>query len=599
VRHQHLAFRGFTDAAVLAEPKDKYALAETLFENCLFEDCRRGVAFVSFNDYNFTFDGCEFRRCGVGVECSHGNFYVRNCHFRESSEADIVSAPEHSSSVRRTTSVGSRMFVRYGNPVAPMVVQDCHVSGWTSPAGAVTLGGAPVMLFDCSFRDGPAGRPPVRLTRKGQRLIVSGNRAPGAPNVVQAGHEARVYAIPPGRRSGVIESAHRRFLKNAATVPTRIFDAKADFGAKADGRTDDTAAVQRAIDAAREHGRGALAYLPSGKYAITDTLQITGSNYAVGGSGFRSSLVWRGAEGGTMVVVQDPQDVTLEHLAVGNHDAGQMNNGIDILQTSSGGRSRMTYDGVFAYGMYQKQPFRKGLHVRGLGEGDVVVMPHVQGNLRIVESGAATILANCSYEGSVVVEGKGGRRDGLLGFLTRLSTITTHGLYLRDNQSIVMSDFYVEQADDGFVFEGGAGQPPGQATIQGAKVQFTVPKDAPERGTAITIRNYAGEIFFGPNQFYVEPPRVRIRHQGQAEVNLFLVGNCFYRTRLDVQAGPGAELFLLGNQGVDVGPDDAVTRFENQAGDNVPEADLKRLAAALDDLRRLGAADLRLNHHGE
>ena len=83
VRHQHLAFRGFTDAGVLAEPKDKYALAETAFENCLFEDCGRGVSFVSFNDYNYTFDGCEFRRCGVGIECAHGNFYARNCHFSQ------------------------------------------------------------------------------------------------------------------------------------------------------------------------------------------------------------------------------------------------------------------------------------------------------------------------------------------------------------------------------------------------------------------------------------------------------------------------------------------------------------------------------------
>ena len=54
VRHLHLAFRNFTDAAVLAEPHDRYALAETEFNNCLFEDCGRGVVFVSFNHYNHT-----------------------------------------------------------------------------------------------------------------------------------------------------------------------------------------------------------------------------------------------------------------------------------------------------------------------------------------------------------------------------------------------------------------------------------------------------------------------------------------------------------------------------------------------------------------
>ncbi|MHC4506117.1 MAG: glycosyl hydrolase family 28-related protein, partial [Planctomycetota bacterium] len=76
VRHQHLAFRNFTDAAILVEPKDKFATAETQFFNCLFEDCGRGVVFVSFNDYNYTFDGCEFRRCGTAIHCSHGNFYA-------------------------------------------------------------------------------------------------------------------------------------------------------------------------------------------------------------------------------------------------------------------------------------------------------------------------------------------------------------------------------------------------------------------------------------------------------------------------------------------------------------------------------------------
>jgi hypothetical protein len=63
VTHRHLAFRGFTNAAVLEDHSDNgQALAETTFENCLFEDCDRGVAFLRFNDYDYTFDGCELRR---------------------------------------------------------------------------------------------------------------------------------------------------------------------------------------------------------------------------------------------------------------------------------------------------------------------------------------------------------------------------------------------------------------------------------------------------------------------------------------------------------------------------------------------------------
>ncbi|MBM4030439.1 MAG: hypothetical protein FJ291_01480 [Planctomycetes bacterium] len=595
VRHQHLAFRGFTDAAILAEPKDKFALAETTFENCLFEDCGRGVAFVSFNDYDYTFDGCEFVRCRVGIECKHGNFYARNSHFEGSLDADIVSAPEHASSVRRCTSRGSRQFLRYGNPVAPMTIQDCRVAGWTGSDGAVSLGGAPVMMFDCVFADPLDKAPPIRAHKAGQRLISSGNRAEGAPSLLQEGYKAIVYDIPPGKRTGVITSAEQRFLRDTAVVPSRVFDARRDFGARGDGKADDTAAIQKAIDAAREHGRGAIAYLPTGSYIISDTLRITGSDYAVGGSGFMCRLVWKGAEGGTMVAVHDPLNMRLEHLAVGNHDSGAMNNAIDILQTGSDKPSHMTYDGVFVYGMYQRQPFRKGLHLRGLGSRAVVVAPHVQGNIRVVDSAQATLLFNCSYEGSVVVEGKGKQRNGLLGFQTRLSTITTHGLYLRDNQSIVMSDFYVEQADNGYVFEGGADDPPGRATIQGAKVDFTH-GDKARDGTVLDIRGYAGEIFFGPNQFYASLPRVPVVHRGERKLDIFLWANCFYRTHLEVQKAPSLTLHLLGNEGVDVSAKDKVLSHENRAADNVGSADLSRFAPALDDLRRLGELDLQLSH---
>jgi hypothetical protein len=595
VRHIHLAFRNFTDAAVLAEPRDRYALAETEFNNCLFEDCGRGVVFVSFNDYNYTFDGCELRRCGVAIDCRHGNFYVRNTHFVGSREVDIRSRPEHGCSVRRCTSVGSRAFLVHQNGVSPMTVQDCHVDGWTNPDGAVVLASAPVMMFDCAFTGGPAGQSPVNIKAADQRLVVSENRVTGAPHLIRPGHKGRVYVVPAGERHGSVTSASQRFLRSTASVPGRVFDAKTDFGAKGDGRSDDTAAIQRTIDAARKHGDGAIAYVPAGRYNIHEMLQIKGSDFYVGGTGFRTSLVWRGAEGGKIVHVHDPQDVTLENIAVGNHDAGQMNNAIDILQTGSDRPSRMTYDGVFAYGMYQKRPNVKGFHFRGLTEHDTVVTPHVQGNLRLIDSARATVLLNCSYEGSIIVEGRDPRRGGLLGSMTRLATITTHGLYLRDNQSIVMSDFYVEQAMDGVVLEGQSDRPPGRATIQGAKVDFTHGGKGQD-GMVLDSRNYHGEVFFGPNQFYASLPRVPIRHMGEAELDLFLWANSFYQTHLEVESKGALRVHRIANHGVAIDDENKTLSHENRAEDNLPAGELHRLVPALDDLRRLGEVDLRLNH---
>ena len=593
VDHQHLALVNFTDAGIFVDPKAPYALAETVFANCLFENCRRGVVFPKFNDYDYTFDGCEFRRCETGIVCVHGNAYVRNCHFEASRQADMEIHAEHGSSVRRCTSVGSRTFLVCANGVTPVTIQDCHVEGWTNPEGAIRLGPEPAMLVDCVFTKPPGKRPPIRAG--GGRQIVSGNVSAETDGVLSP-DSARVYEVPAGRLKGAVASARQRFLEDTASVPTVVFDAKRDFGAKGNAAADDTAAIQKTIDAARAHGKGAIAYLPSGVYVISDTLRITGADYRVGGSGFRTGLRWKGAAGGTMVAVHDPQNVTLEHLGIGNHDTGMMNNGIDVLQTSSGGPSSMTYDGVFVYGMYQKQPFRKGLWLRGLSHDSVVLLRHLQGNLHLVDSARATVLAGVSYEGSIVVEGKDPRRDGFLGVLTRLATITAHALYLKDNHSFVASDFYAEQADNGYWLEGAPGDPPGRVTIQSPKLDFTVPKkDAGWENVAFDVHGYHGQAFFGPIQFYPYAPPIakfRLYHQGPQTLDFFLSSSCFYNTALEVRKEDGLRLHLVGNTIVGYRPGPGQFQAEDGATPDV----LAQLSAALDDLRRLGQLDLRWNH---
>ncbi|MBN2451608.1 MAG: hypothetical protein JXR77_14565 [Lentisphaeria bacterium] len=595
VRHQHCGFRDFTDAGVRVARDDRFALAETSFENCLFERCGRGVAFTSFNDYDYTFDGCEFRSCDIGVECVHGNAYVRNCRFEGSRIEDIHLAPEHGCSVRRCVSVGSSRFLQFANSVSPVTLQNCLVAGWTGAGEAVRVTGAPVLVFDCTFRGGPLGMPAIASGRAAQRLLLSCNRSEG-PLLGSVARQSAVYHIPPGPIEGQVLSAETRFLQDSVATPGKVVDARRDFGAEGDGVADDTAALQCCIEAAREHGGDALAYLPSGRYLVSRTLTLSGHNYRFGGSGFLTRLVWRGEPGGTLLAVRDPDRVTVEHINIGSHDAGKMDNAVDVLQTGSGVPSSVTYDGVFVYGMYQKKPFTKGMRFEQLGPAAVVRMPHVQGNLHIRDCGRATILAGMSFEGSVTVEGREALRDGLLGFLTRLSTLTAHGLYVRDNQSVVMSDFYVEQADDGFVFEGTPDLPPGRVTIQGAKVHFTVPKDAPQRGTALSVDNYRGTLLLGHNQYYVEPVDVRIRQRGEASVDVVLFGTCFYRTRLDPELGPAARLVLLGNEGVGEVDGDRVGKPEVPAADRLTQDALALVAEALDDLRRLGEADLRLNH---
>jgi hypothetical protein len=214
--------------------------------------------------------------------------------------------------------------------------------------------------------------------------------------------------------------------------------------------------------------------------------------------------------------------------------------------------------------------------------------------LRFIDCGQATVLANCSYEGSVVVEGKGKGRDGLLGFQTRLATVVSYGLYLRDNHSIVMSDFYVEQADNGYLFEGGADSPPGRATIQGAKFHSFASTD-PKKNNILDIRGYRGDLFIGPYQFYQEPKMMRIRQQGEGPLKFFLLGCSWYGTRPDVQMGPAGKLVVIGNEsyGTPKGGDPAADPAQFKEG--AAKADLAAVSLALDDLRRLGELDMRLN----
>jgi len=411
---------------------------------------------MQFNDYNHTLAGCDFRACGIGVNSTGGaNFYVRDSHFERSRIMDLRVRGEHGISVRRCTSTGSRLFIEEAT-IAPLTVQDCQVSDWTNPTGAITLGSGPVLLFACVFTR-PPNRHPAIVPRNNRPLIVSNNRSAGTEALVKPGNSRRVTEISAGSTGGSLRSAGQVFFSDKVCMPGKVFDAKRDFGAKADDQTDDTAAIQAAIDAARKHGRQALAYLPSGDYAVTKTLKVIGRDYCFGGSGTHSRLLWRGPDGGVLLRVHDPEDVTMENLDVGN--AGSQKNAIDILQTGSGAPAGMHYERVWVFGMYRKQAFVKGLQCRDLGPGTVMTADHFNGNLRFTDCARARLLFNTSFEGAIVVEGRQPHRDGLLGFMTRLATINTNGLCVKDSQNLMMSDYYVESADRMMEFHGNTGDP--------------------------------------------------------------------------------------------------------------------------------------------
>lgn len=82
-------------------------------------------------------------------------------------------------------------------------------------------------------------------------------------------------------------------LPAAAQAPTQVLNA-ADFGARGDGRADDTAALQKALDRTFGTG-GALLMLPPGTYRVTRTLRVEFAHGRTGNLGRQSGIVGHGA----------------------------------------------------------------------------------------------------------------------------------------------------------------------------------------------------------------------------------------------------------------------------------------------------------------
>ncbi|MHB9025214.1 MAG: glycosyl hydrolase family 28-related protein [Armatimonadota bacterium] len=588
IRYQHIGFYNFTGSGMTPVYGDSYATAETSFENCVFDHCGKGVATATWNDYNYTIAGCDFIACGYGIYAHRGNIAVRECYFNGSTIADIYNAPEHGSSVRRCKSVGSTQFMWFYSGVASCTIQDCYVTDWTGSNGAIQYGSLPLLLLvNNRFVNPPDANAPVRVGFGGtQRVIACNNAAPQSSTLMTL-QNGTLYTVPAGTYSPLVGSTSganiTSFINQSVTAPPVVYDAIVNYGAVGDGVTDDTTAIQNCINAARTAGNGAIAYLPKGTYKITATLNMTGSNYRVGGSGYFTRLKWAGAAGGTMVAIANPNNVTLENILVGHMEMGAMNNGIDIEQTSTGATSRMTYDSVYVYGKHQKQPETKGVRLNGLGSNCTVVMNLVEGNIRLLDSANATVLGNLTYEGAITVDHASATRTGFLGFMTRLSTLNDYGVYVRDNNNLVMSDWYHEQCDNGAMLSGEEDNPEGRITISATDADYYGSANA----QTMTIDNYQGKIFYGPSQFYFHPPIQTITQTGARPVNVVLMGGLFYSCSLAYTGDSSATYNFVGNtaNGTGVAP-----------ADNYTSQTLTDISLAVDDLQRLGTLDLSINY---
>lgn len=148
-------------------------------------------------------------------------------------------------------------------------------------------------------------------------------------------------------------------IMTALSAQATIINVK-DFGAKGDGKTDDTQAIQNAIDKAKLRNSGGVLYLPAGHYLISKTLILDRTSGLIvrgeGAMGYKaaystpqssqSALIWNGEPGGTLFHTQGCFGNSYESLAFGGLAPGKVREaraGILFLITTVKGAGNMVH----------------------------------------------------------------------------------------------------------------------------------------------------------------------------------------------------------------------------------------------------------------
>lgn len=110
------------------------------------------------------------------------------------------------------------------------------------------------------------------------------------------------------------------------------------YGAKGDGTTDDTTAIQAAITAVQNAGGGTVIF-PEGTYKITSTLIISADNIELIGSGWNAQLLAASPLASYMLQVQGPggagnfrYGIRIAHLFFNGNSVASVN-GLDLIST--------------------------------------------------------------------------------------------------------------------------------------------------------------------------------------------------------------------------------------------------------------------------
>jgi hypothetical protein len=643
IRHENESFHNFTvpgnytyttggntitetapASAIISGFKGSQVTGETMIYNCRFDHCGTGVinAYQTFQNYMWHIDACEFDDCGDGINmCCGGCFVITNCHFQNSTETDFQGG--FGLHIRHCTSTGSNKFYTEGQDasLSQTVIQDCWIDGWKSSPGAPirfsTYGANSV--FDCSFTNPPAKAEGAIEIDQGNSLILLSNNT-ALPFAADAGILCHakpdvVTVVPPGVKSGSLKSAAQTFLKSTWPADsTHILDVTADpYKADPSGGADCTKVVQGALDDAKKAANGSIVYFPVGLYKISSTLNASGGNYTVQGAGERSQICWYGPDNSTALAIDTPQNITVQTIQIAclRNLPGQR--GYDpkyppshpetvagIKETATGPSNAVyddfTYNAFYTgnVGATQDNMSGPGLVLSGLRTGSKVYIPHSVTPFTVQDCGSARIFAMFLQNGVIRVSGTS-PKTGFLGALVaeggQQLDLKGTNIIVDDNQDLILGDYYTEQSRNDVKLSRGAGTTDGRVTIQGWVSAAGANDGSGNAPTAaILIDNYAGRLFYGPQDFSNNTNKspVQITHTGANPFDLVLPAVVFEFAEPAITLGPGAHLIQTLNQ-LNTG---TLPHHLPENPNPLKPADLTSLSKGLDHLRELEAVDL-------
>jgi hypothetical protein len=592
-------------------------VGEVTIFNCRFYNCTEGVRNPVYINNNFVWiiDGCEFDNNGTGVDGGTGgaNLIVLNSHFQGSTVDDIVQ--DGGFRGQRLTSSGSAQF--FNGPIDGAALQDCWVDSWTNPAGAmefVASGGGSVV--DCTFTNPPNGaNPPILLIASNpvpMEALLSNLIAPAFPTapglpagsgviheIIGSGTFITKY-IPAGSLSGNLTSASQTFLKSTyAPDGPSIYNILSygadDFGVTNDYNSDSTAAVQAAINAASSANNGSIAYIPSGNFNIS-SINITGGNYIIEGDGTNSSLFWNSQGSAAMMVVSNPQNITIRNINL----VLPYNSSETSVKETASGASSIVYDNVI-----DQTGAGPGLVLSSLPAGSKVYIPVLNSPLTVSDCGAAQIFSLRAFmAGAVNVSGATQPKTGFLGLMVAEGGVSAgrplvepnssiYNFTVTDDQNLLVGPYYSEQGYNGLNLLGGAGTTPGHVAIQGL-VESPSPASV-----SINATNYTGRLFYSQQTFFggYEDPSgavspVQITQTGSNPITMVLAENFFDCTvPPTITLGAGANLIETLNWYNYSNP-----VFTPDNPNPLTATSLASIAQGLDDFRQLGALNLALEY---